>query len=60
MNFREVSMNEIDLSTLWYQTNLDIFLNRWFSNYEDARRAREAGAAFYYLINITSSCAKGK
>ena len=48
MNFRErvVSMNEIDISTLWYQTNLDIFLNRWFSNYYDAKHAREAEGGF--------------
>ena len=39
-------MSEIDMSTLWYQTNLDIFLNRWFSNYDDARRAREAEGGF--------------
>jgi hypothetical protein len=32
-------MGEIDRGKLWYQTNLDIFLNRWFSNYEEARRA---------------------
>jgi len=30
-------MTEVDQAKLWYQTNLDIFLNRWFSNYEDAR-----------------------
>jgi len=48
MNFPErvVSMNEIDISTLWYQTNLDIFLNRWFSNYDDAKRARETEGGF--------------
>jgi hypothetical protein len=48
MNFREgvVSMNEIDMSTLWYQTNLDIFLNRWFANYDDARHARESEGGF--------------
>jgi len=37
-------MAESDQSKLWYQTNLDIFLNRWFSNYDDARKAlREHG-----------------
>ncbi len=33
-------MNEADVDTLWYQTNLDVFLNRWYSNYEEARAAR--------------------
>lgn len=23
-------------STIWYQANLDVFLNRWFSNYDEA------------------------
>jgi hypothetical protein len=35
-------MDQIDMNTLWYQTSLDVFLNRWFSNYEDARRDRES------------------
>lgn len=39
-------MNEIDLDTLWYQPNLDVFLNRWFSNYEDARRDHENVGGF--------------
>jgi hypothetical protein len=24
---------------LWYETNLDVFLNRWYSNYEEAQRS---------------------
>jgi len=32
--------------TLWYQTNLDIFLNRWFSNYEEARQSLEDEGGF--------------
>jgi hypothetical protein len=39
-------LNEADVDTLWYQTNLDVFLNRWYSNYEDARRARESDGGF--------------
>jgi hypothetical protein len=32
-------MNNDDADKLWYQTNLDVFLNRWFSTYEEARRS---------------------
>lgn len=32
--------------TLWYQTNLDVFLNRWFSDYEEARRSLESEGGF--------------
>ena len=39
-------MPELDQSKLWYQTSLDVFLNRWFSNYDDARKAREAHGEF--------------
>ena len=39
-------MKEIDSETLWYQPNLDVFLNRWFSNYEDARLDRENHGGF--------------
>ena len=39
-------MNQVDTSTLWYQPNLDVFLNRWFSNYEDARKSRESEGGF--------------
>jgi len=39
-------MNEADVDTLWYQTNLDVFLNRWYSNYEEARAARESNGGF--------------
>jgi hypothetical protein len=43
-------MEEIDLTKLWYQPNLDIFLNRWFANYEAARASldREGGFLFPY------------
>jgi hypothetical protein len=39
-------MNEANVDTLWYQTDLDVFLNRWYSNYEEARAARESGGGF--------------
>lgn len=39
-------MNEANVDTLWYQTNLDVFLNRWYSNYEEARAERESGGGF--------------
>jgi hypothetical protein len=39
-------MTESKPGELWYQTNLDIFLNRWFANYEDARRDLEAHGGF--------------
>lgn len=32
--------------TLWYQSNLDVFLNRWFSKYEDARRSLESEGGY--------------
>ena len=35
-------MDQANVDTLWYQSNLAVFLNQWFSNYEDARRARES------------------
>lgn len=39
-------MDEPDLDTLWYQPNLDVFLNRWFSNYADARQSLEDDGGF--------------
>lgn len=39
-------MTEIDPAKLWYHTNLDVFLNRWFSDYDDARRALESEGGF--------------
>jgi len=37
-------------ATLWYQPNLDVFLNRWFSKYEEARASleREGGYLLPY------------
>lgn len=31
---------------LWYAPTLDVFLNRWFSNYEEARAARESEGGY--------------
>ena|SRR5437762_11889156 len=39
-------MTETDSDKLWYQTNLDIFLNRWFANYDQAREALDDQGGF--------------
>lgn len=39
-------MDQPDKDTLWYQTNLDVFLNRWYSSYVEARKARENHGGF--------------
>ena len=39
-------MNQEGADTLWYQPDLDVFLNRWFSNYEEARRSLESEGGF--------------
>jgi len=39
-------MTDPDPDKLWYQPNLDVFLNQWFSNYEEARRALGSGDGF--------------
>lgn len=39
-------MNETNVDTLWYQSDLDVFLNRWYSNYEEARAERESSGGF--------------
>ncbi len=39
-------MIQTDTSTLWYQPNLDVFLNRWFSNYAEARQSLESDGGF--------------
>lgn len=30
----------------WYQTNLDVFLNRWFSTYDQARASLQAEGGY--------------
>jgi len=39
-------MAEMDPTKLWYETNLDVFLNHWFSNYDEARASREHHGGF--------------
>lgn len=46
-------MNQPDKDTLWYQPNLDGFLNRSYSNYADARKAREHHGGFLLPFRST-------
>jgi hypothetical protein len=39
-------VNPINLETIWYQSNLAVYLNLWFANYEEARNARERDGGF--------------
>jgi hypothetical protein len=39
-------MNDIDKAKLWYQPNLDVFLNRWFADYDQAKAALENEGGF--------------
>ena len=39
-------MSDPDSDKLWYQPNLDAFLNRWFSTYEEARRSLDGEGGF--------------
>jgi hypothetical protein len=39
-------MVQVDEGKLWYHPNLDVFLNRWFSSYEAARRSLESEGGF--------------
>lgn len=39
-------MSNEDAGKLWYQPDLDVFLNRWFSSYEEARRSLEAEGGY--------------
>ena len=39
-------MSESESAQLWYQTNLDVFLNRWYADYEQARQSRERHGGF--------------
>jgi hypothetical protein len=34
-------MDQVGADELWYHPDLDVYLNRWFANYEEARAARE-------------------
>ncbi len=35
-----------DADTLWYSPGLDVFLNRWFSKYEEARKSLESEGGY--------------
>jgi len=39
-------MTDLASDKLWYQPNLDVFLNRWFSNYDAARRLLDVEGGF--------------
>ena len=39
-------MDQVDVDTLWYQPNLDVFLNRWFSNYAEAQKSHRSDGGF--------------
>ena len=39
-------MTEIDPGKLWYHPYLDVFLNRWYANYDDARQSLDADGGF--------------
>ena len=39
-------MAETETSKLWYETNLDVFLNQWFANYDEARASLEHHGGF--------------
>ena len=39
-------MNQPAEDNLWYQPNLDVFLNRWYPSYEVAQSAREHHGGF--------------
>lgn len=34
---------------LWYSPTLDVFLNRWFSSYEEARAVLDSGSGGFLL-----------
>ena len=39
-------MSDFDPAKLWYHTNLDVFLNRWYANYEEARQSLDRHGGF--------------
>jgi hypothetical protein len=39
-------MIDPDSDKLWYQPTLDVFLNQWFSKYDEARQALDSGNGF--------------
>ena len=39
-------MDRDNADELWYQPDLDVYLNRWYANYEEARASRERHGGF--------------
>jgi hypothetical protein len=39
-------MTQEDASRLWYEPELDVFVNRWFSDYGEARRSLEVEGGY--------------
>lgn len=39
-------MNSESADELWYQPDLDVYLNHWFASYDEARAARERHGGF--------------
>jgi len=39
-------MSDIDSGKLWYHPYLDVFLNRWYANYEEARGSLDRDGGF--------------
>ena len=39
-------MNQDEADSLWYQPDLDVFLNRWFASYTEARKSLENEGGF--------------
>jgi hypothetical protein len=39
-------MSQESADTLWYPPTLDVFLNRWFSSYEEARKSLQSDGGF--------------
>ena len=39
-------MDQADNSELWYETNLDVFLNRWYAKYDEARGSLDRDGGF--------------
>ncbi len=59
-------MNQVNTDNLWYQPDLDVFLNRWFSSYEDARKSLESEGGFllpykrhFFVCDSEAICAMG-
>jgi len=39
-------MTELNPAKLWYHPYLDVFLNRWYANYEEARKSLDSDGGF--------------